>query len=92
MAKSVRKNPSKEAQEPLDARVAHLSFEEAVRELEEIIQRMEQGESGLEESLKEYATGDQLIRRCRAILQTAEQKIQAIAGADLDAGREPESD
>ena len=91
MTKPTRKPPSKSPDAAVEPAIAALGFEEAVEELEAIIQRMERGETGLEESLKEYARGDQLIRRCRQILDAAEERIEAIAGRDLDAGAEPES-
>lgn len=90
MSKTPRKRPAAETpQEGLDPAIAALGFEEAVAELETIIERMERGETGLEESLREYARGDQLIQRCRQILEVAEQRIEAITGRDLDAGDTP---
>jgi exodeoxyribonuclease VII small subunit len=53
-----------------------MSFEQAVGELESIIERIEQGEVGLEQSLDEYRRGATLIKRCRDILDVAEQQIQ----------------
>lgn len=52
-----------------------LGYEQAIERLEDLIERIESGEIGLEESLKQYETGMALIRRCRAILSTAERKI-----------------
>ena len=52
-----------------------LKYEQAIEQLEELIDRIESGEIGLEESLKQYETGMALIRRCRAILAQAEEKI-----------------
>jgi exodeoxyribonuclease VII small subunit len=93
MSKTPRRTPDAAANAPrneaLDPDIAALGFEEAVEELEAIIQRMERGETGLEESLLEYARGDQLIRRCRQVLDAAEARIQAISGRDLEAGRDP---
>lgn len=86
MAKSPRKPEPTPDGDAVDPSVAALGFEEAIERLESIIDRMERGETGLEESLKEYAVGDQLIRRCRQILESAEQRIQSIAGRDLDDG------
>ncbi|MFM1936801.1 MAG: Exonuclease small subunit, partial [Planctomycetota bacterium] len=43
----------------------------------------------LEDTLREYARGDALVRRCRQILEQAEQRIEAIGAADLDAGQDP---
>lgn len=91
MSKLPRKTAATSAETPLDPEIAALGFEEAVEELEAIIQRMEGGETGLEESLEEYARGDQLIRRCRQILDAAEARIESIAGRDLDAGKEPDA-
>jgi len=91
MSKSPRKPAAKGNEPELDPAIAELGFEEAVEELEGIVERMERGETGLEESLKEYARGDQLIRRCRQILDSAEARIEAIAGRDLDSGAAPEA-
>lgn len=53
-----------------------LSFEAAVEELETIVERIEQGEIGLEEALVQRKRGDALIKRCRSILDTAEQELK----------------
>lgn len=55
---------------------AGLSFEQATEELEAIIDRIEQGEIGLQESLTERKRGETLIQRCRAILDQAEQELE----------------
>lgn len=89
MSKSPRKQPAKPAAEPVDPAIAEMGYEEAIDELEAIIERMEKGETGLEESLREYARGDSLIRRCREILDDAEQRIERITGEALDQGGEP---
>ncbi len=52
-----------------------LSFEDAIDRLEGLIEQIESGEIGLEQSLKRYEQGTALINRCRAILDTAQQKI-----------------
>ena len=90
MSKPVRKSPPKGTEpDPNDPSVAELGFEEAIEELERIVERMEGGEATLEESLREYARGDALVRRCRQVLDQAEQRIQSIAGQQLDAGAQP---
>lgn len=91
MSKSTRKPAPRSADAALDPEIAKLGFEEAVEELQTIIEQMEAGKTGLEDSLKEYARGDQIIRRCRQILDAAEARIEAISGGDLDSGAEPES-
>ncbi|HRP61850.1 MAG TPA: exodeoxyribonuclease VII small subunit [Phycisphaerales bacterium] len=55
-----------------------LSFEQAMEELEAIIDRIEQGQIGLEESLAQRKRGDALVKRCRAILDRAEQELQQV--------------
>ena len=60
-----------------------LSFEKAVEELELIIERIEQGEVGLEESLDEYRRGAQLIKRCRDVLDVAQQQIEKISAQEI---------
>lgn len=52
-----------------------LSFEQAVERLEEIIDHIESGETGLERSLVEFEEGTKLLRHCREILSRAEQKV-----------------
>lgn len=90
MSKPPRKPSAKPATDAeLDPTIAEMGYEEAVEELEAIIERMDRGETGLEESLREFARGDQLARRCRQILDEAEQRIEAISGKDLDAGGTP---
>ena len=90
MSKQPRKSTPKPADPALDAEVAALSYEEAIEELESIIERMEKGETALEDSLREYARGDALVRRCRQVLVQAEQRIETISGQKLDAGASPD--
>lgn len=54
------------------------SFESALKRLEEIVQRLEQGSLGLEESLQAYEEGMYLYRFCGNILKAAEERIQML--------------
>lgn len=54
------------------------SFETALKQLEEIVQRLEKGELALEESLKLYEDGVRLSRLCHAKLEEAEGKIEML--------------
>lgn len=56
------------------------SFEEALEQLEAIIERIEQGKVGLEVALAEYERGVELVRRCREILTSAEQRVEELGG------------
>jgi exodeoxyribonuclease VII small subunit len=63
--------------------VSALTFEQAMRELESIVQRLEKGDVALEESIALYAKGEALKERCDALLKSAEARIEAITlGAD----------
>jgi exodeoxyribonuclease VII small subunit len=65
-----------------------MSFEAAMRELESIIDSIERGELGLEESLAARRRGEILIRRCRSILEVAEQEL-TMSAADDQPGADP---
>lgn len=56
-----------------------MPFEQAVAELEALIDRIEQGEIGLEESLRQFKRGDALVRRCRSILDAAELQVRELS-------------
>lgn len=47
-------------------------------ELESLVERMEQGEQSLEDSLKDFERGIALTRNCQKSLQDSEQKIQQL--------------
>ena len=63
-----------------------MTFEEAQKELEEIVQRLESGEAPLDEALKLWERGEELYRFCAAQLETAEGKIEELARR-VDAAR-----
>ena len=65
-----------------------MSYEQAIEELESIIERIEQGEVGLEESLAEYRQGAALLKRCRVILDVAEQQIEQMTAQEPPASSE----
>jgi exodeoxyribonuclease VII small subunit len=54
------------------------SFEEALSELEQILNEIEGGEVGLEESLLKYERGNFLIQHCRGVLNSAEKQIELL--------------
>jgi exodeoxyribonuclease VII small subunit len=71
--------------------IAAMSFEDALKELEQIVDQLEKGTVGLEESIAIYARGELLKARCNALLQSAEQRIEKISlGSDgRPTGTEP---
>ena len=70
---------------PKELAVEGLRFEEAARELESIIARIEGGEIELEESLKAYQRGLALVKRCASILAEAEKAMELCSVDDLEA-------
>jgi exodeoxyribonuclease VII small subunit len=68
------------------------SFEKSLEELETIVNKLEDGDLPLEESLKLFEEGIKLSRECRERLTTAERRIQVLmkdangelAAADLE--------
>ena len=54
------------------------SFEAALAELEELVNRMEGGELPLAESLAAYKRGAELLAYCQSALKDAEQQVQVL--------------
>lgn len=53
-------------------------FEASLAELETIVEKLEQGELSLDDSLKQFERGVQLTRVCQAALTQAEQKVEIL--------------
>lgn len=68
-----------------------LSFEQAVQQLEQIIERIESGQAGLEQSITEYERGVALIKRCRQVLDRAEQRVEELTSQMQPGGTNPSS-
>ncbi|MCW5729931.1 MAG: exodeoxyribonuclease VII small subunit [Alphaproteobacteria bacterium] len=67
-----------------------MSFEQALAELDQIVQRLESGRVELEESIAIYARGAQLKRHCESKLKQAAERIEAIVvGEDGSVGTRP---
>ncbi len=60
-------------------------FEASLKELEEIVARMERGDLPLEESLKLFERGVALTRECRTSLDSAELRVRKLLQPDLGA-------
>lgn len=71
--------------------IAEMSFEEALRALEDVVRRLETGEVPLDESITLYERGEALRNHCQARLDAAQARIEKIvAGADgKPAGTQP---
>ncbi len=57
----------------------HISFEEALEELERIAEKLERGQLTLEESIKAYERGMELKKICSERLKEAEGKIEMLS-------------
>jgi len=63
--------------------IAAMSFEQALRALEEVVRQLESGDVPLDESIGLYERGEQLRRHCQARLDAAQARIDKIvAGPD----------
>jgi exodeoxyribonuclease VII small subunit len=56
-----------------------VTYEEAEKELQQIVERLERGEAGLDEALKLWERGEELYRFCAAQLESAEGRIEELA-------------
>jgi exodeoxyribonuclease VII small subunit len=55
-----------------------IDFEQALAELEGLVERLERGEVPLDEALRAFERGVALTRHCQACLQTAQQKVEIL--------------
>lgn len=61
-----------------------LSFEQALANLEEIIQRMESGEAPLDSLITHYQTGVKMLKLCREKIEAAEMNIREVQEMDKE--------
>ena len=59
-------------------KIATLPFEQAFRELETTVQRLEEGDLMLEEAIALYERGMRLAQRCNDALDAAELQVQQL--------------
>lgn len=78
---------SEQPEKPLE----ELSFEEALRALEEIVTRLERGDVPLEDSIALYERGAALKKQCEDRLNAAQMRVEAIRLSEngTPAGTEP---
>ena len=66
--------PTNSAEQP----IAELSFEAALRRLEEIVRKLETGDTPLDQAIDLYAEGDRLKQQCEQRLAAAQARIEKI--------------
>lgn len=68
---------------------ASLDFEQSLAELQALVERLENGELSLEESLAAFEQGIALTRDCQGALAQAEQKVQILLERDGELAAQP---
>jgi exodeoxyribonuclease VII small subunit len=64
-------------------------FEQALAELEAVVERLEHGELPLEDALKQFERGIELARNCQTSLKAAEQRVEILVRKAPDEEPEP---
>jgi exodeoxyribonuclease VII small subunit len=68
--------------------IEELTYEEALAELESIVEMLEGEQSQLEEAIQLFERGQALARRCGELLEAAQLKVKQVAGDDVSAFEE----
>ncbi|NNE01103.1 MAG: exodeoxyribonuclease VII small subunit [Pirellulaceae bacterium] len=61
-----------------------VDFESAMKEVEQIVMKLESGEAGLTESLEFYERGIKRLKQCHKLLHQAERRVTLLSGFDAD--------
>jgi exodeoxyribonuclease VII small subunit len=77
-AKETAKEPARE-----------LEFEQALAELEQLVERLERGDLPLDEALKTFERGVALTRHCQTALKAAQQKVEILLKKNGQAELQP---
>jgi exodeoxyribonuclease VII small subunit len=66
------------ADDKANADIAAMSFEQALEQLERIVEDLERGDVPLDQSIRIYERGEALKKHCDALLKAAEDKVEKI--------------
>ena len=78
------------AESEIPPEIKALSFEEALKQLEDLVRQLEKGEIRLEQAISDYERGANLKRHCEAKLAEARMKVERISfGPGGEIGSEP---
>ena len=72
----------------MSAKPGEIRFEDALRELDQILRDLEEGAVSLEDSLARYERGVHLLKQCYGQLQDAEHRVQMLTGTKADGSPE----
>ena len=78
-----RSHPATPVDLPPGAEAKPITYEAALTELEQIVQRMEGGQLPLEESIAAYRRGSELLKHCQQQLADAERQIEVLEDGAL---------
>jgi exodeoxyribonuclease VII small subunit len=78
------KSSTKKSEKPVD----ELTYEEALAELEGIVETLEGEQGQLDEAIKLFERGQALAARCGVLLEAAQLKVKQVAGEDVSAFEE----
>ena len=76
---------------PVTAPAAAPSYEEALAELERLVQRMEDGQMPLDQLLGSYMRGAELLELCRSRLAAVEEQVKVLEDGQLKTWSAPET-
>jgi exodeoxyribonuclease VII small subunit len=77
MPKSTKKKSQKDEE---------MSFEEALGQLEQLVEEMEQDQLPLEQLVEHYEKGSRLLKQCETILEAARKRLETITLQNQDTG------
>lgn len=64
-------------------------FEQALAELESLVEKLEAGDLRLDESLQHFKRGVELTRQCQAVLDKAQHTVEQLLNPDDESSAEP---
>ncbi|MZR32114.1 exodeoxyribonuclease VII small subunit [Sneathiella litorea] len=73
----------------IPADIAKMSFEEALQELEKIVEKLDSGQVDLDQSIDIYTRGSLLKQHCDAKLRNAQERVDKIVGKNGNLSVEP---
>jgi exodeoxyribonuclease VII small subunit len=80
---------ARDSQAPGDPSGKAQDFEQALAELESLVERLERGDLPLDEALRTFERGVELTRHCQTSLKAAQQKVEILLKRGGQAGIEP---
>ena len=73
----------------IPADIAAMSFEEALKELEQIVEKLDSGQVDLDQSIEIYTRGSQLKQHCEGKLRSAQERVDKIVNKNGTLSVEP---